>query len=129
MFTPSSTSVKSYAIQFTGEDANIYKIEEIAKINYKTCKIHRTKDNYFSLKCLYINKKGLNISSNFSNYIVYIGDWVPIISFSSANLILHCFIDLFSVSGCIFLNFPIILLTIFFITFLKFTELKTVTAV
>ena len=70
------TSVKSFAIQFTGEDANIYKIEKIAKINYKAFKIHRTKDNYFSLKCLYINKKGLNISSNFSNYIVYIGDWV-----------------------------------------------------
>jgi hypothetical protein len=30
----------------------------------------------FSLKCLYINKKGLNTSSNFSNYMVYIGDWV-----------------------------------------------------
>jgi hypothetical protein len=35
-----STSVKSFAIQFTGEDANIYKIEKIAKINYKAFKIH-----------------------------------------------------------------------------------------
>jgi hypothetical protein len=36
-----SSPVKSYAIQFTGEDANIYKIEKIAKINYKAFKIHR----------------------------------------------------------------------------------------
>jgi hypothetical protein len=53
--------LKSYAIQFTGEDANIYKIEKIAKINYKAFKIHRTKDRYGSLNCFF-SLKGLNKS-------------------------------------------------------------------
>jgi hypothetical protein len=70
-----STSVKSYAIQFTGEDANIYKIEEIAKINYKAFKIHRTKDRHGCLNCFF-SLKGLNKYNISCSYIIYIGDWV-----------------------------------------------------
>ena len=70
-----STSVKSFAIQFTGEDANIYKIEEIAKINYKAFKIHRTKDRHGCLNCFF-SLKGLSKSNDSCSYIIYIGDWV-----------------------------------------------------
>jgi hypothetical protein len=69
------TSIKYFAIQFTGEDANIYKIEEIAKINYKAFKIHRTKDRYGSLNCFF-SLKGLNKSNVSCHYPLYIGDWV-----------------------------------------------------
>jgi hypothetical protein len=69
------SSVKSYAIQFTGEDANIYKIEKIAKINYKAFKIHRTKDRYGSLNCFF-SLKGLSKSNVSCHYLIYIGDWV-----------------------------------------------------
>jgi hypothetical protein len=70
-----SSPVKSYAIQFTGEDANIYKIEKIAKINYKAFKIHRTKDRYGSLNCFF-SLKGLSKSNVSCSYLIYIGDWV-----------------------------------------------------
>ena len=69
------TSIKYFAIQFTGEDANIYKIEEIAKINYKAFKIHRTKDRYGSLNCFF-SLKGLSKSNVSCHYLIYIGDWV-----------------------------------------------------
>jgi hypothetical protein len=63
------SSVKSCAIQFTGEDANIYKIENIAKINYKAFKIHRTKDRHGCLNCFF-SLKGLNkYSSAFSLFL------------------------------------------------------------
>ena len=69
------SSVKSFAIQFTGEDANIYKIEKVAKTNYKAFKIHRTKDRYGSLNCFF-SLKVLSKSNDSCSYIIYIGDWV-----------------------------------------------------
>jgi hypothetical protein len=70
-----SASVKSYAIQFTGEDRNIAKIERIAKPQFKVFKIHRTKDCHGCLN-YFFSLRALNKSFDSCSYIIYIGDWV-----------------------------------------------------
>ena len=64
-----SQDIESHAVQFTGEDHNIYVIENFAKPLYRMFKINKTEFCYFSLKVTTNNFK-------FFTYRIIIGDWI-----------------------------------------------------
>ena len=64
-----SQDIESHAVQFTGEDHNIYVIENFAKPLYRMFKINKTEFCYFSLKVTTNNFK-------FFTYRIIAGDWI-----------------------------------------------------